>query len=55
MDANTVLDQLSGMIPSFFKRPQVQQEIIPIGNAALNGAKNYLLSKTVRNAISDFL
>jgi len=31
MDANTVLDQLSGMIPPFFKRPQVQQEIIPVG------------------------
>lgn len=30
MDTNKVVEQLAGAIPSFFKRPQVQQEIIPI-------------------------
>lgn len=30
MDTNKVLDQLAGAIPSFFKRPHVQQEIIPV-------------------------
>lgn len=29
-NAKTVLEQLNGAIPSFFKRPQVQQEIIPV-------------------------
>jgi len=39
MDANKVLDQLSGMIPSFFKRPQVRQEIIPIGEGVPFGVE----------------
>ena len=30
MDTNKVLEQLAGAIPSFFKRPQVQNETIPI-------------------------
>ena len=30
MDANTVLDQLNGAIPSFFKRPQVHSGTIPV-------------------------
>ena len=30
MDTNKVLEQLTGAIPSFFKRPQVQNETIPI-------------------------
>ena len=30
MDKNTLLEQLTGAIPSFFKRPHVQHEIIPI-------------------------
>jgi len=30
MDANTALEHLNGIIPSFFKRPQVQKEIIPV-------------------------
>ncbi len=30
MDKNTMLEQLAGAIPSFFKRPQVHQEIIPV-------------------------
>jgi 3-oxoacyl-[acyl-carrier-protein] synthase III len=30
MDTSKVLDQLTGAIPSFFKRPHVQQEIIPV-------------------------
>ena len=30
MDKNTVLEQLTGAIPSFFKRPHVHQETIPV-------------------------
>jgi 3-oxoacyl-[acyl-carrier-protein] synthase III len=30
MDKNTVLDHLAGAIPSFFKRPHVKQETIPV-------------------------
>ena len=30
MDKNSVLDHLAGAIPSFFKRPQVQYETIPV-------------------------
>jgi 3-oxoacyl-[acyl-carrier-protein] synthase III len=30
MDTSKVLDQLTGAIPSFFKRPHVQKEIIPV-------------------------
>ncbi len=30
MDKNTMLEQLAGAIPSFFKRPQVHQETIPV-------------------------
>jgi len=30
MDTSKVLDQLAGAIPSFFKRPSVQQAIIPV-------------------------
>ena len=30
MDTSTVLEQIAGAIPSFFKRPQVQKEIIPV-------------------------
>ena len=30
MDTNKVLEQLTGAIPSFFKRPQVQNETIPV-------------------------
>lgn len=32
MDKNTMLEQLAGAIPSFFKRPQVQKDIIPVAN-----------------------
>ncbi len=31
MDKNAILDQLTGAIPSFFKRPQVQKELIDVG------------------------
>lgn len=30
MDKNAILDQLAGAIPSFFKRPQVKKEVIPV-------------------------
>jgi 3-oxoacyl-[acyl-carrier-protein] synthase III len=30
MDKNKVIEQLAGAIPSFFKRPQVRQETIPV-------------------------
>jgi len=30
MDKNTILDQLAGAIPSFFKRPQVEKDTIPV-------------------------
>lgn len=32
MSTSKVLDQLAGAIPSFFKRPQVQQETIPVAD-----------------------
>ena len=32
MDKNAMLEQLAGAIPSFFKRPQVQKEIIPVAS-----------------------
>lgn len=32
MDKNAMLEQLAGAIPSFFKRPLVQNDIIPVAN-----------------------
>jgi hypothetical protein len=32
MDKNAMLEQLAGAIPSFFKRPQVRKEIIPVAS-----------------------
>jgi 3-oxoacyl-[acyl-carrier-protein] synthase III len=32
MDKNAMLEQLAGAIPSFFKRPLVQKDIIPVAN-----------------------
>lgn len=39
MDKNTILDHLAGAIPSFFKRPQVENEIIPVAGGVPFGVE----------------
>jgi 3-oxoacyl-[acyl-carrier-protein] synthase III len=39
MDKNTVLEQLSEAIPSFFKRPQVHQDVIPVAGGVPFGVE----------------
>jgi 3-oxoacyl-[acyl-carrier-protein] synthase III len=39
MDKNTMLEQLAGAIPSFFKRPQVHQETIPVAGGVPFGVE----------------
>ncbi len=45
MDTNKVVEQLAGAIPSFFKRPQVKQEIIPVAGGVPFGVERVSNSK----------
>ena len=45
MDTNKVVEQLAGAIPSFFKRPKVQQEIIPVAGGIPFGVERITNSK----------
>jgi 3-oxoacyl-[acyl-carrier-protein] synthase III len=45
MDTSKVLDQLTGAIPSFFKRPHVQKEIIPVAGGIPFGVERVSNSK----------
>ena len=45
MDTSKVLDQLAGAIPSFFKRPSVQNETIPVAGGVPFGVERVSNSK----------
>jgi len=45
METNTMIDQLTDAIPSFFKRPRVKTEIIPVATGIPFGVERVLNSK----------